>query len=75
MLMRLGLHSGDVAQLRLTAIDWHNGTLQVIGEGRYQVRRSAPQDAGDAVLRYLDRDPLISIAITWFVRSIEASRL
>src|ERR1700690_661813 len=38
MLVRLGLRSADVARLRLTDIDWNNGTLQVTGKGRYQVR-------------------------------------
>jgi site-specific recombinase XerD len=54
MLVRLGLRSGDVARLRLTDIDWHNGTLQVTGKGRYQVRLPLPQDVGDALLRYLE---------------------
>ena len=54
MLARLGLRSGDVAALRLGDIDWCNGTLQVTGKGRYQVRLPLPQDVGDAVLRYLD---------------------
>jgi integrase len=54
MLVRLGLRSGDVAQLRLRDIDWNNGTLQVIGKGRYQVRLPLPQDVGDALLRYLE---------------------
>ena len=53
MLARLGLRSGDVAALRLSDIDWNNGTLQVTGKGRYQVRLPLPQDVGDALLRYL----------------------
>ena len=54
MLARLGLRAGDVACLRLTDIDWNNGTLQVTGKGRYQVRLPLPQDVGDALLRYLE---------------------
>ncbi len=57
MLARLGLRSGDVAQLRLADIDWNNGTLQVMGKGRYQVRLPLPQDVGDALLRYLECRP------------------
>ena len=57
MLARLGLRSGDVARLRLTDIDWNNGTLQVTGKGRYQVRLPLPQDVGDALLRYLECRP------------------
>jgi integrase len=54
MLARLGLRAGDVARLRLTDIDWNNGTMQVTGKGRYQVRLPLPQDVGDALLRYLE---------------------
>jgi len=57
MLARLGLRSGDVARLRLTDVDWNNGTLQVTGKGRYQVRLPLPQDVGDALLRYLECRP------------------
>jgi len=57
MLARLGLRAGDVACLRLTDIDWNNGTLQVTGKGRYQVRLPLPQDVGDALLRYLECRP------------------
>jgi len=57
MLARLGLRAGDVARLRLTDIDWNNGTMQVTGKGRYQVRLPLPQDVGDALLRYLECRP------------------
>ena len=74
MLVRLGLRSGDVAQLRLTDIDWNNGTLQVIGKGRYQVRLPLPQDVGDAMLRYLERRPAYCDTDHVFVRSIAPYR-
>lgn len=57
MLARLGLRSGDLAALRLSDIDWNNGTLRVTGKGRYQVRLPLPQDVGDALLRYLNGRP------------------
>jgi integrase len=57
MLSRLGLRSGDIAQLQLSDVDWGNGTLQVTGKGRYQVRLPLPQDVGDALLRYLECRP------------------
>src|SRR5262249_46785288 len=57
MLARLGLRSGDVARLRLNDIDWNNGTLQVTGKGRYQVRLPLTQDVADALLRYLECRP------------------
>ncbi|HKD06444.1 MAG TPA: site-specific integrase [Bryobacteraceae bacterium] len=69
MLARLGLRSGDVAALRLGDIDWNNGTLQVIGKGRYQVRLPLPQDVGDALLRYLDCRPANLATDHVFLRS------
>lgn len=74
MLVRLGLRAGDVAQLRLTDIDWNRGTLQVIGKGRYQVRLPLPQDVGDAVLRYLEWRPTNIYTDRVFVRSIAPYR-
>ena len=69
MLARLGLRSGDVAALRLGDIDWNNGTLQVTGKGRYQVRLPLPQDVGDALLRYLDCRPANVATDHVFMRS------
>src|SRR5712664_1998856 len=74
MLVRLGLRAGDVAQLRLTDIDWNRGTLQVIGKGRYQVRLPLPQDVGDAVLRYLEQRLANGDTDQVFVRSIAPYR-
>lgn len=54
LLARLGLRAGDVTALRMRDIDWENGTLQVKGKGRRSTRLPLPQDAGDAVLRYID---------------------
>ncbi len=69
MLARLGLRAGDVACLRLTDIDWNNGTLQVTGKGRYQVRLPLPQDVGDALLRYLECRPGNTDSDHVFIRS------
>jgi integrase len=55
LLARLGLRAGDVWQLRLSDIDWTNAQLKVHGKGRRTVRLPLPQDAGDAVLAYLER--------------------
>jgi site-specific recombinase XerD len=54
MLLRLGLRAGDIANMRPTDIDWQEGTLLVRGKGRRDVRLPLPQDAGDAVLDYID---------------------
>ena len=69
MLVRLGLRSGDVARLRLSDINWNNGTLQVMGKGRYQVRLPLPQDVGDALLRYLECRPANIDTDHVFIRS------
>jgi site-specific recombinase XerD len=70
MLSRLGLRAGDVAQLRFTDIDWKNGTFQVMGKGRYQVRLPLPQDVGDALRRYLERRPRVDHTDRIFLRGI-----
>ena len=70
LLSRLGLRAGDVAGLCLTDIDWVNGTMQVTGKGRYQVRLPLPQDVGDAILRYLDVRPGFAASDRVFLRSI-----
>jgi site-specific recombinase XerD len=54
LLARLGLRAGDIVSLRLTDIDWQQATLSVCGKGRRETRLPLPQDAGDAVLAYLD---------------------
>jgi site-specific recombinase XerD len=53
LLARLGLRAGDVVRLKLTDIDWQNGTLIVKGKGRREELLPIPQDVGDAILRYL----------------------
>lgn len=55
LLARLGLRAGDVLGLRLDDVDWVEATLRVHGKGRRDVRLPLPQDAGDALLAYLER--------------------
>jgi site-specific recombinase XerD len=59
LLARLGLRAGDVADLRLAAIDWQAGTVLVAGKNRRQCRLPLPQDAGDAILAYLEQRPVV----------------
>jgi len=69
LLSRLGLRARDVAQLRFSDIDWHNGALLVTGKGRYQVRLPLPQEVGNALLLYLDSRPEIDQSDRVFLRS------
>jgi site-specific recombinase XerD len=54
LLLRLGLRAGDIANMRPADIDWQDATLLVRGKGRRDARLPLPQDAGDAVLDYLE---------------------
>jgi integrase/recombinase XerD len=54
LLVRLGLRGGDVVAMRLDDIDWHDATFLVRGKGRKEVCLPLPQDAGDALLAYLE---------------------
>jgi integrase/recombinase XerD len=54
LLVRLGLRAGDILNLRHADIDWEQGALQVTGKGRCQSVLPLPQDAGDAILNYLE---------------------
>jgi integrase/recombinase XerD len=55
LLARLGLRAGDVLAMRFDDIDWTEGTLRVCGKSRREVCLPLPQDAGDALLDYLNR--------------------
>jgi integrase/recombinase XerD len=55
LLARLGLRAGDIVSLRVDDIDWRQATVSVRGKGRRETRLPLPQDAGDAVLAYLER--------------------
>ena len=62
LLLRLGLRAGDIASMRPADIDWQEATLLVRGKGRRDVRLPLPQDAGDAVLDYLEHErPRVTI--------------
>jgi site-specific recombinase XerD len=53
LLARLGLRAGDIARLRLGAIDWREATVLVSGKGRRETRLPLTQEVGDAVVDYL----------------------
>ena len=54
LLARLALRAGDVAALRLGDLDWRRARLHVSGKSRRRVGLPLPQDAGDALLDYIE---------------------
>jgi integrase/recombinase XerD len=70
LLARLALRAGDVANLNLDDIDWDNGLIRVAGKTRYSVALPLPQDAGDALLAYIERGRPIVDSIKVFIRTI-----
>jgi integrase len=55
LLARLGLRASDVVRMTFEDLDWVAGTLRLRAKSRKEVRLPLPQDAGDAILEYLDR--------------------
>lgn len=61
LLARIGLRAGDVWRLRLDDIDWRAGRLRLHGKSRRSMMLPLPQDAGDALLAYIeDARPVVS---------------
>ena len=54
LLARLALRAGDVVHLRLRDLDWRNARVRLCGKSRLEVGLPLPQDAGDAVLDYIE---------------------
>lgn len=62
LLARLGLRAGDIVGLRFGDLDWTQGTIRVCGKGRRTVLLPLPQEAGDALLAYLqDTRPRVAL--------------
>jgi integrase/recombinase XerD len=61
LLARLGLRAGDIVDLCLDDIDWRAGRLKVCGKGHRETWLPLPQDAGDAVLKYLKKRPAVAL--------------
>jgi site-specific recombinase XerD len=74
LLARLGLRAGDVAQLRLTDIEWQTGTLRVSGKSRYEVRLPLPQDVGKAIAAHLECRASVGRSDHVFLRTIAPYR-
>jgi integrase len=60
LLSRLGFRSGDVANLKLSDINWDEATVEVAGKSRRSRRLPLPQDVGDAILSYLEQRPQVA---------------
>ena len=54
LLARLGLRAGDVVGMQLDDIDWVRGTIRVSGKSARAARLPLPQDAGEAILAYIE---------------------
>ncbi len=54
LLARLGLRAGEVAGLSFDDVEWHTGTVTVMGKNRRKARLPLPKDVGDALLHYLE---------------------
>ncbi len=61
LLSRLGLRSSDIVNLLISDIDWNKATVLLRGKSRKEHSLPLPQDAGDAILRYLERGRVRSI--------------
>ena len=55
LLARLALRAGDIVALRLEDIDWRNALVRVCGKSKRQEALPLPQDAGDAILAYIEK--------------------
>ncbi len=54
LLASLGLRASDVVNLLMSDIDWNRATVLLRGKTRKASCLPLPQDAGDAILRYLE---------------------
>ena len=55
LLSRLALRAGDIVALGLEDLDWRNALVRVCGKSKRQAVLPLPQDAGDAVLAYIEK--------------------
>ena len=53
---RLGLRAGDIADLAFGDVDWEEACVRVSGKSRCEVWLPIPQDVGEAILAYLERE-------------------
>ena len=70
LLARLALRGGDVANLNLDDVDWDNALIRVAGKTRHAVALPLPQDAGDALLAYIEHARPVTASSKVFLRVI-----
>lgn len=57
---RLGLRAGDVAELRLSQIDWDDANILVSGKCPREERLPLSQEVGDALVAYIKKRPRVA---------------
>jgi integrase len=68
LLARLGLRAGDLWRLTLGDLDWERGEMLLHGKGGLRARMPLPQDAGDALLAYIETTRPRSLKARIFLR-------
>lgn len=58
LLVRLGLRSREVSELRLDDVDWRAGTVRITGKGQDHQLMPLPVEVGEALAAYLQQDRL-----------------
>ena len=69
LLARLGLRAGEVVAMTLDDIDWEAGLVTVQGKGQREDALPLPEDVGEALVGYLQRDRPHCITRRLFVRA------
>lgn len=69
LLARLGLRAGEVVELKLEDVDWHEGVVRVRGPAHRCDQLPLPADVGDALAQYLREGRPPCSARNVFVRS------
>lgn len=55
LLARLGLRASEVANLKLTDVDWKDGRLAIAGKSRREELLPLTQEVGDAIIAYIEQ--------------------
>ena len=69
LLARLGLRAGEVVELTLDDLDWHEGAIRIRGPAQRCDRLPMPADVGAALVDYLRDGRPVCAARNVFIRS------